>query len=148
MKQYGGITLIAIACALTACGGGGSVPTNAGGGTTFVQSLGRNAVLQFTLPAKTIGEELPGEGVGTLTEQPDPLGHSLPRPERRGAPHNKLLIHLVSARATTTPIATPTIAIRAPDPMTIPSTFSCCAPNASRIPISRRRCDTVYDSTP
>lgn len=65
MKQYGGVTLIAIACALTACGGGGSVPTNGGAGTAFVQSLGPNAVLQFTLPANTIGEELPGEGVGT-----------------------------------------------------------------------------------
>jgi plastocyanin len=67
MKKYGGVTLIAIACALTACGGG-SVPTNAGAGTTFVQSLGPAAVLRFTLPANTIGEELPSEGVHTKTD--------------------------------------------------------------------------------
>jgi plastocyanin len=68
MKQYGGVTLVAIACALTACGGGNSVPTNAGAGTAFVQSLGPATVLHFTLPANTIGEELPGEGVGTKTD--------------------------------------------------------------------------------
>ncbi len=68
MKKYGGVTLIAIACALTACGGGGSVPTNAGAGTTFVQSLGPDTALHFTLPAKTIGEELPSEGVHTKTD--------------------------------------------------------------------------------
>jgi plastocyanin len=68
MKQYGGVTLVAIACALAACGGGNSVPTNAGAGTTFAQSLGPAAVLHFTLPADTIGEELPGEGVGTKTD--------------------------------------------------------------------------------
>ncbi|MBV8373691.1 MAG: hypothetical protein JOY69_10570 [Candidatus Eremiobacteraeota bacterium] len=64
MKQYGGVTLVAIAFALSACGGSNSVPTNAGAGTAFVQSLGPDAVLHFTLPKDTIGEELPGEGVG------------------------------------------------------------------------------------
>ncbi len=69
MKKYGGVTLIAIVCALAACGGGGSVPTSAGAGTTtFVQSLGPAAVLHFTLPANTIGEELPSEGVHTKTD--------------------------------------------------------------------------------
>ncbi|MGA8534873.1 MAG: hypothetical protein WB615_12265 [Candidatus Tumulicola sp.] len=68
MKHYGGATLIAFACALAACGGGNSVPTNAGAGTTFVQSLGPATVLHFALPPKTIGEELPGEGVGTKND--------------------------------------------------------------------------------
>ena len=69
MKKYGGVTLVAIVCALAACGGGGSVPTSAGAGTTtFARSLGPDTVLHFTLPAKTIGEELPTEGVHTKTD--------------------------------------------------------------------------------
>jgi hypothetical protein len=67
MKRYGGVTSIAIACALAACGGN-SVPSNAGAGPTFVQSLGPDEVVHFTLPKDTIGEELPGEGVGTKTD--------------------------------------------------------------------------------
>jgi len=64
MKKSGGAALAVIACALAACGGG-NVPPNAGPGTSFVQSLGPQTKLRFTLPAKTIGEELPSEGVHT-----------------------------------------------------------------------------------
>jgi plastocyanin len=65
MKKYGGILLIATVCALAACGGSGNIPTNTGGNAAVTQSLGMGTTLKFTLPSKTIGEELPGEGVGT-----------------------------------------------------------------------------------
>ena len=64
MKKSGGAALAVIACALAACGGG-NVPPNANPGTSFVQSLGPQTRLHFTLPANTIGEELPSEGVKT-----------------------------------------------------------------------------------
>jgi len=65
MKKSGGVALAAIACALAACGGNANVPPTAASATTFVQSFGRDTTLHFTLPANTIGEELPGEGVKT-----------------------------------------------------------------------------------
>jgi plastocyanin len=68
MKHYGGVTLVAIACALAACGGGNTVPTNAGGNIDLSQSLGMGTSLKFALPADTIGEERPSEGVGTKTD--------------------------------------------------------------------------------
>jgi plastocyanin len=67
MKISGGVALAAIASLLAACGGGG-MPANPSSGNTFVQSLGPDTVLHFTLPANTIGEELPSEGVHTKTD--------------------------------------------------------------------------------
>ncbi len=67
MKKSGSAALAVIACALAACGGG-NVSPNANPGTSFVQSLGPQTELQFTLPAKTIGEELPTEGVKTKVD--------------------------------------------------------------------------------
>ena len=64
MKNIGGVAVAAIACALAACGGG-NVPPSGVSGTTFVQSLGPDTRLHFTLPKDTIGEELPSEGVHT-----------------------------------------------------------------------------------
>jgi plastocyanin/predicted small lipoprotein YifL len=63
MQKYGGIGLLAIVFALAACGGRGGVgsPTNAG----LTPSIGNDMAIQFTLPKKTIGEELPSEGVHT-----------------------------------------------------------------------------------
>jgi len=63
MKKSGGAALAVIACALAACGG--NMSPNANPGTSFVQSLGPQTVLHFALPANTIGEELPSEGVKT-----------------------------------------------------------------------------------
>ncbi|MEO6834968.1 MAG: hypothetical protein ABI231_03560 [Candidatus Tumulicola sp.] len=62
MQKYAGLTLLAFVCALAACGGRSSVaPANAG----FTPPLGGGMAITFTLPKKTIGGELPGEGVGT-----------------------------------------------------------------------------------
>jgi plastocyanin len=63
MNKSGIVVLAAIACALAACGGG--TPTNPAASNTFVQSLGPDTVVHFTLPKDTIGEELPSEGVKT-----------------------------------------------------------------------------------
>lgn len=67
MTKSGGAALAVIACALAACGGG-NMPSNATPATSFVQSLGPQTELHFTLPAKTIGEELPSEGVKTKVD--------------------------------------------------------------------------------
>lgn len=64
MKKSGAVALAAIACALAACGGG-NVPGNSVSGPSFIQSLGPDTKLHFTLPKDTIGEELPSEGVKT-----------------------------------------------------------------------------------
>lgn len=62
MHKYGGIGLLAIALALAACGGRSGTSTP-GAGLTPV--LGPDIAIKFTLPKKTIGGELPSEGVGT-----------------------------------------------------------------------------------
>lgn len=62
MQKYGGVALLAIALALVACGGRGNVsPTGAG----MTPSIASEMAITFTLPKKTIGGELPSEGVGT-----------------------------------------------------------------------------------
>lgn len=66
MRKSGGVAVAVIACALAACGGS-NMPSNANSGSSFVQSLGPEQ-LHFTLPAKTIGEELPTEGVKTKVD--------------------------------------------------------------------------------
>lgn len=63
MKKSGAAAVAVIACALAACGGGNIAPN--ANPETFVQNFGPQARLRFTLPAKTIGEELPTEGVKT-----------------------------------------------------------------------------------
>jgi plastocyanin len=65
MQKYGGIGLLAIVCALAACGGRSSIsPANAG----LTPSVANGMAIAFTLPKNTIGEELPGEGVGTKVD--------------------------------------------------------------------------------
>lgn len=62
MHKYGSIGLLAVAVALAACGGrSGSSSTGAG----LTPVLGPDIAIKFTLPKKTIGGELPSEGVGT-----------------------------------------------------------------------------------
>ncbi|HEY1656573.1 MAG TPA: hypothetical protein VGF86_15830 [Candidatus Tumulicola sp.] len=64
MHKYGGIGLLAVAFALVACGGRGGVSSpNAG-----LTPVGSEMAIEFTLPKKTIGAELPSEGVGTFTD--------------------------------------------------------------------------------
>jgi len=65
MHKYGSIGLLAVALALAACGGrSGSSPTGAG----LTPVLGPDIAIHFALPKKTIGGELPGEGVGTVKD--------------------------------------------------------------------------------
>ena len=62
MQKYGGIGLLAIVCALAACGGRSNVsPANAG----LTPPVGTGMTIEAQLPKNTIGEELPSEGVGT-----------------------------------------------------------------------------------
>ena len=65
MQKYGGIGLLAIAFALVACGGRNGVSSSTNAGLT---PIGPEMAIQFTLPKKTIGAELPSEGVGTKVD--------------------------------------------------------------------------------
>ncbi len=65
MHKYGGIGLLAIAFALVACGGRNGVSSSTNAGLT---PIGPEMAIQFTLPKKTIGAELPSEGVGTKVD--------------------------------------------------------------------------------
>jgi len=65
MHKYGAaVFTFALTCALAACGGRDALVSGTGAG--FAPSLGLHA--PALLPKNTIGEELPGEGVGTKTD--------------------------------------------------------------------------------
>ena len=68
MKQRLGIFMgFVAACALAACAGNAG-STGSQAGNTFSVPLGHDLVMQAKMPKKFIGEELPSEGVGTVTD--------------------------------------------------------------------------------
>jgi plastocyanin len=65
MHKLGVLALSIAAAALGACSGRSGYDANAGAGPGFAPQAMPGMAITFALPARTIGEELPSEGVGT-----------------------------------------------------------------------------------
>jgi len=65
MQHHARAALPVLALIVAACGGPGGTPSNASAG---LSPLGPQIAIHFTLPKKTIGGELPTEGVGSFND--------------------------------------------------------------------------------
>ena len=71
-RKFAALSTALAACALAACGGGmGHGSGNAGALPMTVSSfqIGPDMIADVNLPKNTVGEELPGEGVGTVKDK-------------------------------------------------------------------------------
>src|SRR5206468_1475442 len=104
----------------------------------------RSASIGSTFVARLAGNQLARTATITNnTETPRNVSGSV-----GVTPKSRLDRSRVAANAPALPAAAPVTASFTPWRITIDSTSWCCAPNATRTPISRVRCTTANDSTP
>ncbi|HEX4012642.1 MAG TPA: hypothetical protein VHX17_01995 [Candidatus Cybelea sp.] len=67
-KRLAALSLAIAAATLAACAGGGTGTGASGSNTVLLPSYNKNVAVFATVPKDTIGEELPGEGLGSIMD--------------------------------------------------------------------------------